>query len=100
VAEAASSGLYPLSAVCSNNWTLRAHSSEGIRLQPDNADAHYNFGIALAQTGKLQNAAREFRATVDLRPSDVEARFNLGIALARLGPRDEAIVQLSGSPTD
>ena len=63
----------------------RAAFSEAIRLQPENADAHYNFGIALAQAGKLPDAAREFRATVDLRPADVEARFNLGIALAQIG---------------
>ena len=44
----------------------RPHSPRRFAVQPENADAHYNFGIALAQAGKLQDAAREFRATVDL----------------------------------
>ena len=72
---------------------FRVPSGEAVRLQPADADAHYNYGISLAQQGKLQDAAREFRATVQLRPADVEARYNLGIAAASLGQTDEAIEQ-------
>ena len=43
----------------------------------------------------MQEAAREFEATVRLRPDDANARFNLGISLAKLGKLDDAIVQFS-----
>ena len=52
-------------------------------------------GSRLPKEDRLQDAAREFRATVKLRPADVEARFNLGIALDRLGQTGEAIEELS-----
>jgi tetratricopeptide (TPR) repeat protein len=58
-----------------------AEFSEAVRFQPENADAHYNLGIALAQEDRVQEAASEFDATVLLRPDDANARFNLGISL-------------------
>ena len=59
--------------------------SQGFRLQPDDADAHYNFGIALAQAGRMEGAAREFRAIVRLRPGVAGPLF--GVAASELTNR-------------
>ena len=55
-----------------------------IRLQPDDAAAHYNLGNALRGQGKVDEAVAECRTAIRLRPDDAEAHSNLGVAL---GPR-------------
>jgi tetratricopeptide (TPR) repeat protein len=72
-----------------------AEFSQAIRLQPDNADAHYNLGIALEQADRVQEAVGEFKETIRLRPDDADAHFNLGIALATLGQIDKSVAEFS-----
>ncbi|MBA4373497.1 MAG: hypothetical protein C0402_11630 [Thermodesulfovibrio sp.] len=66
---------------------------QGIKLNPGNADAHYNLGNALAQKGSLAEAIREYREAVRIDRNMTAAHFNLGIALYRNGQLDEAITQ-------
>lgn len=66
---------------------------EGIRLNPGNADAHYNLGNALAQRGSLAEAIREYREAVRIDRGMTAAHFNLGIALYSDGKVDEAIAE-------
>ena len=65
-----------------------------IRLIPDDADAHNNLGLALADQGKLEQAIAEHRAAIRIEPDLAEAHCNLGVALAKQGKRDEAIAAL------
>ena len=66
---------------------------EAIRLQPDDADAHSNLGLALAAQGKLDEAIAEYREAIRLQPDSAEAHYNLGIALAHQGKLDEAVAE-------
>jgi tetratricopeptide (TPR) repeat protein len=51
--------------------------------------------MALAQAGKMPEAAREFGESAKLNPNDVDARFRLGLVLWSLGQTDEALAQFS-----
>lgn len=66
---------------------------EGIKLNPGNADAHYNLGNALVQKGNIAEAIREYREAVRIDRNLTAAHFNLGIALYNHGQIDEAIMQ-------
>lgn len=57
-------------------------------------DHYYNEGIALANSGGLDEAAVHLRAAVSLDPDDIEARVVLGKVLAQVGARDEALSEL------
>jgi Flp pilus assembly protein TadD len=48
-----------------------------VALAPDAPDAHNNLGIALAQSGRLLEAEREFAAALRLNPKHLNARRNL-----------------------
>ena len=61
-----------------------------MRLNPDNARAHYNLATALSAQGKLPEAARQLAAAVWLKPGWVEALTDLGWALAGQGKMQEA----------
>ena len=64
-----------------------------IRLEPDLADAHYNFGLALHGQGKLDGAVAEYRAAIRLNPELADAHYWLGHALRERGKVGEAIVE-------
>ncbi len=46
--------------------------------RPDNPRAHHNLGLALANAGRLDEAAAEFRRTIALQPNHAFAHFQLG----------------------
>jgi len=58
-------------------------------LMPDSLDVHNNLGIALASTGRLDEAIEVFRRALSLKPDFAPARRNLDAALQqrRLQPR-------------
>ena len=63
-----------------------AHYEEVLRLQPNNAEAHYNFAVALAQMpGRMPDAIAHFEGVVRLKPDFVEARCSLAMAYAETG---------------
>jgi tetratricopeptide (TPR) repeat protein len=64
-----------------------------IARQPDDPYAHDNLGIALAQSGRLQEAIEQFQTTLRLNPNHVVAHNNLGIMLRRTGHLSEALQQ-------
>lgn len=47
--------------------------------------------VALQQEGKLEDAAREYRAALKQKPDYVEAHANLGVVLSRLGRYEESV---------
>jgi len=58
------------------------------------AAGHFAKANALAEEGRLEDAAREYAACVVAAPDVAAARFNYGGVLRRLGRNDDAIVQL------
>jgi tetratricopeptide (TPR) repeat protein len=66
---------------------------ESIRLNPKNADAHFNLGNALAQKGHLKEAIISYREALRIDSELNACHFNLGIALFNNGQIDEAITE-------
>jgi Flp pilus assembly protein TadD len=80
---------------------------EALRLDPGYLNAHYNLARALAATGDLDGAAREYAAFLTAKPDDAGAQAGLGTILfhqrrftealghfreaARLDPKDADI---------
>jgi Flp pilus assembly protein TadD len=63
------------------------------RLQPNNAEAHYNHGVALQGVGLFERAVRAYLSTIKLAPSNPAAYNNLGDsyeALKRLADAEAA----------
>jgi Flp pilus assembly protein TadD len=54
-----------------------------------------NLGFNFLQQSRLEDAAHEFRAALQLNPASEAARNNLALALAKLGQTEEAILQWS-----
>jgi len=50
------------------------HFRAGLRYKPDDAEAHYGLGSALAAQGKREDAAAEVREALRLRPDYPEAQ--------------------------
>ncbi|RZB29391.1 MAG: hypothetical protein AEth_01208 [Candidatus Argoarchaeum ethanivorans] len=63
---------------------------EAIRINPDNAEAHYNLGILLKDLKRFDEAEKECREAIRINPDYVEAHNNLGILLKDLKRFGEA----------
>jgi tetratricopeptide (TPR) repeat protein len=57
-----------------------------LKLQPDSAPAHYNFGTALSASRRWQDAIARYQQALRLQPNYALAHNNLGHAL----PADRA----------
>ena len=55
---------------------------EALRLQPDDAKAHNNLGIAFYQQRRTGEAIRQFQEALRLKPDYAGARKNLDVVLA------------------
>jgi tetratricopeptide (TPR) repeat protein len=64
--------------------------SEAIRLQPDDAAAFYNRGIARDDTGDLDGAIQDYTEAIRLQPDDATAFNNRGNARKAKGDRKRA----------
>jgi Flp pilus assembly protein TadD len=58
-----------------------------VRLIPEDALAHYNYGLLLRYQKRLDEARREFEQVVRLDPKNSKAHGNLGFIAADLGDR-------------
>ena len=71
-----------------------AHFAQAVqRIDPiysAHAEAYYNYGLALAQSGQIEPAIRQFRRSLELQPNQSVTHFNLANALAQQGKLDEA----------
>lgn len=59
------------------------HFAEAIRLKPDSAEAHNNYGNALVKLGREAEAVVEFETALRIAPEFLEVRLNLANALAK-----------------
>ena len=62
-----------------------------IALQPANPGYRYNRALILKETGRLEDAAADFREVARLQPSDADAWSDLGETLLSLGRPDDAL---------
>ena len=67
------------------------HYRESLRLNPDSAPTHYNFGYALSAAGRRDEAIAQFEAAVRLDPDYAQAHNNLGALLQLAGKSDLAL---------
>jgi tetratricopeptide (TPR) repeat protein len=67
---------------------------KAIALAPNWVEAHINLGVALYQSGRLQEARSAFEAAVRLEPENGISRYNLGCVLEEEGRVDQAIEHL------
>jgi polysaccharide export outer membrane protein len=61
-----------------------------VRLDPENADAHYALGHAYFDLKQYRNAIESLKTAVQLNPKDDQARDRLGLARAMLWEQDNA----------
>jgi Flp pilus assembly protein TadD len=62
-----------------------AHAREGVRLTPDDADAHNLLGLALIGQQKIDEAVAEFRTSLQLRPTNNDASGYLERTMKAIG---------------
>jgi tetratricopeptide (TPR) repeat protein len=68
-----------------------AHYQKALEIKPDLAEAHHNFGNALAARGRVDEAVAQWQKALAIRPDYPEAWTNLGNALAARRQLDEAV---------
>ena len=61
-----------------------------VKLDPENADAHYALGHAYFDLKQYRNAIESLKTAVQLNPKDDQARDRLGLARAMLWEQDNA----------
>jgi len=61
-----------------------------VKLDPENADAHFALGHAYFDVKQYRNAIESLKAAVAINPKDFEARDRLGLARAMLWEEDNA----------
>lgn len=67
------------------------HFEAVLRLKPESAPAHFNYGTALAAAGRLDDAVSQYQRALALRPNYAIAHNNLGTALLQLGRSQPAL---------
>jgi tetratricopeptide (TPR) repeat protein len=65
--------------------------AQAVAEDPDNAEAHHLYGLALRRTGSNEEALVHFRAAARLLPDSLQYRTNLAKALVEAGQAGEAI---------
>ena len=63
---------------------------EALRINPDFAAAHINFGNLLDDIGRKEDAVAEYREALRINPDYAVAHYNLGILLGDMGRKEDA----------
>jgi len=64
---------------------------QAIRIDPDDAIAHYNLGVAYSQLGFYKDAVEAFKQAIRIDPDYAKAHYNLGCAYFLIGDRNLAL---------
>ena len=67
------------------------HALAAVRIDPRDAPAHNNLGLAWQRMGRTEDALREHREAVRLNPQLAAGYSNIGMDLATLGKLDESV---------
>ncbi|KAJ3278873.1 hypothetical protein HK104_001954 [Borealophlyctis nickersoniae] len=73
------------------------HYEQALKIEPDDGEIRYNFGVVLDSMGRLEDAAKQYQKAVDLGVTVAEK--NLRNAVARIRAK-EAEVAASETPTN
>jgi len=68
-----------------------AASEKAAQFLPEDAQAHYNFGVVLQEHGHHDKAVKSYSRALELKSDYAEAHCNLGVALKELGHFDRAV---------
>jgi Flp pilus assembly protein TadD len=68
----------------------RGAGEQAVRLAPDDVEARYDLGVALALLDRPEDALREFRQALQRAPMDADVHYNVGRTLNSLGRHAEA----------
>jgi len=71
--------------------------AETLRLRPNLAEAHVNYGAALSAQGNFDAAAAEYRRALALDPGSPDAQEGLGAVLTQKGQFTEAFANLDAA---
>ena len=63
---------------------------KAVELDPQDANAHCNLGLAYREVGRLEKAESSYRQAIKLQRDSVEAHYNLGNSLRELSKLEEA----------
>ena len=66
---------------------------QAIRINPDDADAHANLGLAYFSLGVYEEAIEEFKQAIRINPDYINAHYNLGFAYNLSNDKDSALEQ-------
>jgi len=62
-----------------------------VSTSPRSAKAHYNYGVALEEAGRPEEALGQYLAALAIREDDAKSQYNAGLLLARMGRSAEAL---------
>jgi tetratricopeptide (TPR) repeat protein len=71
--------------------------STTLKNNPKSVQGHNNVGIGLLESGKTEQAIKEFEATIQLAPTFTKPYYNLGISYYQLNNYEKAIENLETS---
>ncbi len=69
--------------------------SATIKHNPKSVHGHNNLGVGLLESGKAEQAIKEFKTSIQLAPTFAKAYYNLGIAYSELKHCDKSIEYLN-----
>ena len=64
---------------------------EEVRMNPDDAYAHFGLGYAYVISGKYQEAIKSYKQAIEIDPDYAKAHYGLGVAYGKSGKHEEAI---------
>jgi Flp pilus assembly protein TadD len=71
------------------------HQEQALQIQPDNAQAHNDLGLAYGKSGKHREAKKAFREAILINPDYAEAHYNLAITYLILKDENAAVREYS-----
>ena len=81
--------------LCLPNGELGMHQEQALQIQPDNAQAHNDLGLAYSKSGKHRDAIKAFKEAILIKPDYAEAHYNLAITYLILKDKDSALLEYS-----
>jgi tetratricopeptide (TPR) repeat protein len=67
---------------------------KAVEMQPDDVNAHFNFGETLLRAGSVEDGIAELQESIKLSPNFPEAHNNLGVAMMHGGRNEESEKEL------
>ena len=71
------------------------HQEQALQIQPDNAQAHNDLGLAYGKSGKHREAIKAFKEAILIKPDYAEAHYNLAITYLILKDENAALCEYS-----